>query len=30
MANINEVVVNYLNAWNERDDRRRREIVAKT
>lgn len=30
MADINEVVVRYLDAWNERDDRRRREIVAKT
>ena len=30
MANINEVVVRYLDAWNERDDGRRREIVAKT
>ncbi len=30
MPNVNEVVVRYLAAWNERDDKRRREIVAKT
>jgi hypothetical protein len=30
MTNINEVVVSYLAAWNERDPKRRRELVAKT
>ncbi len=30
MSNINEMVVRYIAAWNERDARRRRELVAKT
>jgi SnoaL-like domain len=30
MANINQIVVSYLAAWNERDGKRRRDIVAKT
>jgi hypothetical protein len=30
MGNINQLVVNYLAAWNERDDERRRELIAKT
>jgi hypothetical protein len=30
MINVNELVVNYLAAWNERDAKRRRELVAKT
>jgi hypothetical protein len=30
MSNINEVVVSYLAAWNERDAKRRRELVAQT
>jgi hypothetical protein len=30
MSNVNEIVVRYLEAWNERDARRRRELVAKT
>jgi len=30
MSNVNELVVNYLAAWNERDARHRRELVAKT
>jgi hypothetical protein len=30
MANPNELVVSYLAAWNERDPRRRRDLVAKT
>jgi hypothetical protein len=29
MSNVNELVVGYLAAWNERDGRRRREIIAK-
>lgn len=29
MANVNETVVNYLAAWNERDAKRRRELVAR-
>src|SRR5262245_2797308 len=29
MSNANEVVVRYLAAWNERDSKRRRELVAK-
>jgi len=28
MNNVNELVVGYVAAWNERDDRRRREIIA--
>jgi len=30
MSDVNELVINYLAAWNERDARRRRELVAKT
>jgi len=30
MANVNELVITYLAAWNERDDEQRRELVAKT
>jgi len=30
MSNINEAVVNYLAAWNERDPKRRRDLVAAT
>ena len=30
MSNVNEVVVSYLAAWNERDEERRRKLVAKT
>jgi hypothetical protein len=30
MSNINEVVVRYVAAWNERDPKRRRDLVAKT
>ncbi len=30
MSNANELVVNYLTAWNEQDAKRRRDIVAKT
>jgi len=29
MTNVNELVVNYLAAWNEREPKRRRELVAK-
>jgi hypothetical protein len=29
MSNVNEAVVRYLAAWNERDPRRRRDLVAK-
>ena len=28
MSNVNETVVRYLAAWNERDPKRRRELVA--
>jgi hypothetical protein len=28
--NVNELVVSYLAAWNERDDKRRRERIAQT
>ena len=28
MPNVNETVVRYLAAWNERDPKRRRELVA--
>jgi hypothetical protein len=28
MTNVNETVVSYLGAWNERDPKRRREFVA--
>ena len=30
MSNVNEVVVSYLAAWNERDEERRWKLVAKT
>ena len=30
MSNVNELVVSYVGAWNERDDARRRELIAKT
>ena len=30
MNNVNEVVVRYLAAWNEREPGKRRELVAKT
>jgi hypothetical protein len=30
MSNVNEVVVRYLAAWNEREPAKRRELVAKT
>jgi len=30
MSNVNEIVVGYLSAWNERDATRRRDLVAKT
>jgi len=30
MTTANELVVNYLSAWNEIDAKRRRELVAKT
>ena len=30
MPNINETVVRYLAAWNERDPKRRRDLVAET
>ena len=30
MANVNETVVRYLAAWNERDPKRRRDLVAET
>jgi hypothetical protein len=29
MSNVNELVVGYLAAWNERDSKRRRELIAK-
>jgi len=29
MANVNETVVNYIAAWNERDAKRRRDLIAK-
>jgi hypothetical protein len=29
MSNVNELVINYLAAWNERDAKRRRDLVAK-
>lgn len=28
MSNVNEIVVSYIAAWNERDPKRRRELVA--
>jgi hypothetical protein len=30
MSTIDELVIDYLAAWNERDDRKRRELVART
>ena len=30
MANVNELVVSYLAAWNERDAKKRRDLIAKT
>ena len=30
MSNVNEAVVRYIAAWNERDAKRRRELIAKT
>jgi hypothetical protein len=30
MSSVNELVISYLAAWNERDDKRRRELVART
>jgi hypothetical protein len=30
MSNINELVVGYIAAWNEREAKRRREIIART
>ena len=30
MSNVNEVVVGYISAWNERDPKRRKEIIART
>lgn len=30
MSNVNEIVVRYLAAWNEREPGKRRELVAKT
>jgi hypothetical protein len=30
MTNVNETVVRYLAAWNERDPKRRRELVGET
>lgn len=30
MANINELVVSYIAAWNERDPAKRRDLVAQT
>ncbi len=30
MANVNEIVVRYIAAWNERDPKHRRELVAQT
>jgi len=30
MTNVNETVVRYIAAWNERDPKRRRELVAET
>jgi hypothetical protein len=30
MSNVNELVVSYIAVWNERDAKRRRELVAKT
>jgi SnoaL-like domain len=30
MSNVNELVVSYLAAWNEREPAKRRELIAKT
>ena len=30
MTNVNETVVRYIAAWNERDPKRRRDLVAQT
>jgi hypothetical protein len=30
MSNANDLVVNYLAAWNESDPKRRRDLIAKT
>jgi hypothetical protein len=30
MSSVNELVVSYISAWNERDDARRRDLVAQT
>ena len=30
MSNVNEVVVRYVAAWNERDPKRRRDLIANT
>jgi len=30
MSNVNELVVRYIGIWNERDAKRRRELIAKT
>lgn len=30
MSNVNELITSYLAAWNERDSRRRHDLVAKT
>lgn len=30
MSNVTELVDHYLAAWNERDARRRRDLIAKT
>lgn len=30
MSNVNEMVAGYIAAWNERDAKKRREIIAKT
>jgi SnoaL-like domain len=30
MTNVNETVVRYIAAWNERDPKRRRDLVAET
>jgi hypothetical protein len=30
MSNVNDLITSYLAAWNERDARRRKELIAKT
>jgi hypothetical protein len=30
MSSINEIVVTYISAWNERDSKRRKDLIAKT